>query len=338
MSRHGGRWVLAGLVLVHLASLTAPFLAPYSPTGQNRRAPWSPPSRIRLVDAGGGLHWRPFVHPRQRLADGSWGEDTSRRLPLRIFVRGEPYRLFGTLEADRHLFGVDAPDRVFLLGTDGLGRDQLSRLLFGARVSLFAGLAAAALALSLGTALGALAGYFRGWADILVMRLVEVVLSLPALYLLLGVRAFLPLELSATDSFLVIVAIIGLLGWPKPARLVRGVVLSGRERGYVTAARGFGASDLYLLRRHVLPQTVDVVLTQAAILVPAYILAEVTLSFLGLGVSEPAASLGNMLAVLQRPQVLASYDWMLAPAALLVVVILAYYALGEALKAESGNR
>lgn len=332
MSRRGrARLLCAALAALHLAALAAPFLAPYSYASQSRRQPWTPPSRIRLVDADGGLH-RPFVYPRRRLADGSWGVDSSRPLPLRFLVRGEPYALPGGLEGDLHLFGVDAPERVALLGTDGLGRDQLSRLLYGARVSLFAGLAAAAVALSLGTILGALAGYFRGRVDQLLMRLVEVFLSLPALYLLLGVRAFLPLEVTARQAFLLIVTIVGLLGWPKPARLVRGLVLSARERAYVVAARGFGASDLYLLWRHILPQTFDLVLTQAAILVPAYILAEVSLSFLGLGIAEPEASLGNLLAVLQRPQVLTSYGWMLAPAALLVTVILAYYALGEALK------
>lgn len=326
------------LAVLHLAALAAPFLAPYSYAEQNRRSPWAPPSRVRFIDADGSFHLRPFVYPRERRPDGGWGEDTTRPLPLRWLVRGERYRVIGSLESDRHLFGVDEPHRVFLLGTDDLGRDQLSRLLYGARVSLFAGLAAALLALSVGTIFGALAGYYGGWVDTLLMRLVEIFLSLPALYLLLGVRAFLPLELSAIEAFVVVVLVIGLLGWAKPARLIRGVVLSARERGYVRAARGFGASDLYLLRRHVLPQTLDLVLTQAALLVPAYMLAEVTLSFLGLGIAEPVPSWGNMLAVLQRTHVLVSYGWMLVPAAVLVGVILAYYCVGEALKAETGSR
>ena len=221
---------------------------------------------------------------------------------------------------------------MFLLGSDGFGRDQLSRLLHGAQVSLAAGLLAAAVSLGLGWVLGGLAGFYGGWVDAVVMRGAELFLALPWLYLLLAVRAVLPLHVSAAQAFLMIVLVIGLVDWARPARLVRGIVLSARERSYVLAARGFGASDLYLLRRHVAPQTLGVVLTQAALLVPQYILAEVTLSFLGLGVSEPAASWGNMLGALQQYHVLVSYWWMWAPGLVLVPVFLAYFALSEALR------
>jgi peptide/nickel transport system permease protein len=305
---------LAVLGAVHLAALGAGFLAPYAPTQQNRMLPYAPPTRVHFVDRTGRFHLRPFVH---------WEEGDH---PVRFFVRGD--RL--------HLFGVDEPARIFLLGTDGFGRDQLSRLLHGAQISLSAGLLATALSLGLGWLLGTLAGFYGHWLDAILMRAAEVFLALPWLYLLFAVRAVLPLHVSAGQAFLLLVLVIGLVDWARPARLVRGVVLSARERNYVLAARGFGASDFYLIRRHIAPQTFGLLLTQAALLVPQYILAEVTLSFLGLGVSEPVPSWGNMLATLQRYHVLASYWWMWAPGVVLVPVFLAYFEVSEALHARVG--
>jgi peptide/nickel transport system permease protein len=218
------------------------------------------------------------------------------------------------------------------LGTDGLGRDQLSRLLTGGQLSLGAGLLATALSLIVGTAFGVAAGFFGKWTDETVMRLTDLFLALPWLYLLLAVRAFLPLSIKPMQAFLLVVAVIGLVGWARPARLVRGVVLSARERRFVTAARGFGAGRWYLMKRHILPQVGYLLLIQAAVLIPQYILAEVTLSFLGLGVSEPEASWGNMLANLQQYHVLVSYWWMYLPALLLVPVSLGFFLLANALQ------
>jgi peptide/nickel transport system permease protein len=336
MRRRGLALPVGLLVAAHAAALAAGFLAPYSPTQQDRAHPYAPPMRLHLVDAQGRAHLRPFVYPlsEDEGAPGHYEEDQTRTFPLRLLVRAPA--LLGEAGGRLHLFGVEEPARVFLLGTDGFGRDQLSRLLYGARISLFAGLLATVLSLGLGWTLGTLAGFYGGWVDAVVMRSADLFLALPWLYLLFGVRALLPLQVSAGAAFLLLVAVIGLVDWARPARLVRGVVLSARERGYVLAARGFGASDLYLIRRHVAPQTLAVVLTQAALLVPQYILAEVALSFLGLGVGEPAPSWGNMLAALQRYHVLASYWWMWAPGLALVAVFLAYFALSEAVPVRAG--
>jgi peptide/nickel transport system permease protein len=164
------------------------------------------------------------------------------------------------------------------------------------------------------------------------MRGAELFLALPWLYLLFAVRAFLPLQVEPKQAFLLLVAIIGFVGWARPARLIRGVVLSARERDYVRAARGFGASDLHILRRHVLPQAGGVILTQAALLVPQYVLAEITLSFLGLGVGEPVPTWGNMLASLMQVHILESYWWMIAPGLAAIPFFLGYMALGNALE------
>ncbi len=309
------------LVLISFATLalTADVVAPYDFSDQHRKLPFAPPTRLHLLDAEGTFHWRPFVYPILAEMDGTTTEDHSRVVPLRLWVRDS--------DGNLRLFGVDAPDVVFLAGSDRFGRDQLSRLLHGARISLFAGLLAGLLAVGLGLLIGAAGGYFGGWIDHVLTRLTELFMVLPWLYLLIGIRAFLPLHITPTQAFTLLVVLIGLVGWAAPARLVRGVVLSAKERDYVQAARGFGASDLYLLWHHILPQTLPVVATQLAIRVPSFILAEVTLSFLGLGVAEPVPSWGNMLAALQEYHVLVSYGWMFLPAVALVFVILCFHGI-----------
>jgi peptide/nickel transport system permease protein len=325
--------ILVVLAVLHGVVLFAGFFAPYDTAAQNRELPYVPPSRLHFVDQQGNFHLRPFFYPWVARA-GSYGEyveDRSRDCALRFFVTGAPYRIAGFLPARVHLFGADDSAPVFLFGSDAYGRDLFTRMLFGGQISLLAGLLAAGLTLVVGLLLGALAGFYGGWLDDVLMRAAELFLALPWLYLLFAIRAFLPLQISPAQAFLLIVVVIGLIGWARPARLVRGVVLSARERDYVHAARGFGASDLYLLRRHVLPQTFGVLLTQAAILVPQFILAEVTLSFLGLGVGEPVPSWGNLLASLQHYDVLASYWWMFLPGLALVPFFLGYTALASAL-------
>jgi len=227
------------------------------------------------------------------------------------------------------LFGVEDPGKVLLFGTDAYGRDELSRVLFGGQISVAAGITATFIALLAGSILGIIAGYYGRWIDESLMGITELFLSLPWLYFLLGVRAFLPLHLSTIRTFFLLTGVIGLIGWARPARLVRGMVLSSRNRNYVLAARGFGGSNFYLLRRHILPETLGLLLTQAALLVPRYIAAEVTLSFFGLGVNEPVPSWGNMLSTLQQYSVLVSYGWLLTPACALVVTSVIYSSLAD---------
>jgi peptide/nickel transport system permease protein len=187
-------------------------------------------------------------------------------------------------------------------------------------------------------AIGAVAGYYGGWKDEVLMRLAELLVALPWLYMLFALRAFLPLAVSPLEAFILIVVVIAAVGWARPARLVRGVVLSAKERDFLRAARGFGASDWYLLRRHVLPETTSVLLTQAAILVPQYVLAEMTLSFLGLGVPEPVPSWGNLLANLQQYSVLMSYWWMYLPALAMVPFLIGYLGVTTALMEWADSR
>ncbi len=322
--------VLAGL---HLVLLLAGFFAPYDPTVQDRELPYAPPTRLHFKDDS-GFHLRPFVYAWTTVMDGdqagNYKEDRSREYPLHFFVRGTRYKLLFVYETTAHLFGVAEAGKVLLFGTDGYGRDEFSRVLFGGQISVAAGITATLVTLFAGSILGIIAGYYGRWVDEGLMGVTELFLSLPWLYFLLGVRAFLPLHLSALRTFFLLTGVIGLIGWARPARLVRGIVLSSRNRNYVLAARGFGGSDFYLLRRHILPETFGLLLTQAALLVPRYIAAEVTLSFFGLGVSEPVPSWGNMLSTLQQYSVLVSYGWLLAPACALVVTSVLYSSLADA--------
>lgn len=327
--------IIGVLIALHLVVVLAGFFAPYDYAAQNRELPFAPPTRLHFVDQQGHFHARPFIYewapgPGEF---GSYREDTARVWPVHFLVQGDRYTIGGVLTASTHLFGVEEPATILLLGSDDFGRDQFSRLLYGGQISLWAGLLAAALSLAVGLALGSLAGFYGGWIDRIFVWLVDLFLALPWLYLLFAVRAFLPLHISAAQTFLLLTVVIGLVGWARPARLVRSVVLSAKERNYVLAARGFGASDLYLLRRHVLPDTYGILLTQAALLVPQYILAEVTMSFLGLGVGEPVPSWGNMLSYLQKYYVLTSYWWMFAPGVVLILVFLVYYSLASDLQA-----
>ncbi len=321
------------MIVLHATVIFAGLVAPYGGSSQNRELPYAPPARLHFVDSSN--HWsvRPSVHPWKAREDlfGRYEEDISRWCPVQFFVHGERYRLGGVIEGNVHLFGVPAPDQLFLLGTDGFGRDVFSRTLWGGQISLLAGLIATAITVVTGSLIGGLAGFYGGWLDNVLMRAADLFLALPWLYLLFAVRAFLPLRMEPVQAFIVLVSVIGFVGWARTARLVRGVFLSARERNYVHAARGFGAGDGYIIHRHILPEASGVILTQAVLLIPQYVMAEIALSFLGLGVGEPLPSWGNMLNALMQINVLQSYWWMVAPGLVAIPFFLSYQLLAKIL-------
>jgi peptide/nickel transport system permease protein len=313
------RLAIAALLLMHVPFLFPGFFAPYDFAEQHRAHPYAPPARLRFFDAYGRFYAWPFVYKmEQDYIGGPYSEVTARQYPLQLFRNG-------------HLLSVEAPGDLFLAGTDGLGRDIFSRLLYGGLVSIAAGIAAALVALGLGLAAGIAAGLYGGWTDKVLMRGGELFLALPWLYLLLAARAFLPLHITPLQAFALLVTIIGTVGWVRPARVIRGVVMSVRERPFVEAARGFGASHRYLMRRHILPLTVSVAATQATILIPRFLLAEVTLSFLGLGVGEPVPSWGNLLAEARQFHALVSHPWVMAPGLAAIPLLFGYLKLADLL-------
>jgi peptide/nickel transport system permease protein len=327
-------WAIWFLLAVHAVVVLAGFVAPYSYATQERQHPYATPTRVHFVDCQGRFHLRPFVYVTKSAesSPNEYSEDCAQPARIEFFTQGDGYSILGIFHSTRHIIGVPAPANLFLIGTDGFGRDQFSRLLYGGQVSLFAGFVAATFSVMTGLLLGGIAGMYGGRVDDVAMRVAEVFITVPWFYLLIAVRAFLPLQISPVTAFLLVVAVIGIVGWGRPARLVRGVVLSARERNFVLAARGFGASNGYLLRRHLMPLTFRVLLTQMAVLIPQFILAEVILSFLGLGIGEPFPSWGNMLAHAQQYHVLVSYWWMLLPGLAPVPVFLAYHSLAETLQ------
>ena len=220
--------------------LFAGFFAPYDFAAQDREQPFASPTALHFVDPRGNAHIRPCV---QNLEDPGQSAKASRTdsigcYPLHFFVRGAQYKIAGLFTSHVHLFGVEAPGHIFLMGSDAYGRDQLSRFLFGGQISMLAGLIAAILSVSIGIIVGGIAGYYGGWVDELLMRGGELFLALPWLYLLFAVRAALPLHISQWEVFLLLVSVMGLIGWARPARLIRGVVLSAKQRNFVVAAPG----------------------------------------------------------------------------------------------------
>jgi peptide/nickel transport system permease protein len=311
-----------GVLAVYVVVLAAPFVAPYDPAAQHRDHPLAPPTRVHMVDRDRRFHLRPFVEAEA--ADGA-----IHAYPVRLFARSADE--FASARGSRHLVGVDAPAHLFLFGTDTLGRDQFSRLLYGGRISLGVGLLATALALGAGLVLGCTAGFFGGWIDAAVMAAADVFMALPWLYLLLALRAALPLDVAPARALASIVIVIGIAGWARPARLVRSVVLSVRNRDFVAAASASGASAARVLRSHVAPAALSVALTQASLLIPQYTLAEITLSFFGIGVGEPTPSWGAMMGVMLRQELTIAHWWLAAPAAALIGVSLLYHATADAL-------
>lgn len=301
------------LIVLAAVGLGARFLSANPPDRQFTSHVYAPPMLPRVIDASGSLR-APFVYPL-RLEDRltrTFTVDPSKPMPLRFFTGGV-------------LLGVDPAhgEPWFPLGTDGLGRDVLSRLAAGARTSLGVAALAALGALFIGASIGAAAGSSGGPLDLILMRIADFVLALPVLYVVMALRAAAPLVLEPIQIFWILVLVFALAAWPLPARGVRAIVVVERSREYAEAARSIGSSSARLLLRHLLPATRGFLATQAALLVPGFIVAEATLSFVGLGFSEPIASWGAMLHDAGRGRAVAEAPWLLSPALAIALVVLA---------------
>ncbi|MBI4906989.1 MAG: ABC transporter permease [Acidobacteria bacterium] len=295
------------LCAIAIYSVFAGRLAPYPAIREHREFPFTPPMR---------LHWAGFagVYYCGLQSAGAWrgfSEDCTRKWQLRFFEEGR-------------LVQPAKEGPFFLLGSDELGRDQLSRLLEGGRVTLSAGVAASLLTILIGLAIGIVSGYRGGRLDDLLMALASLFLTCPWIYLLLGIRALLPLSLPSEQSYLLVLVVAASVGWPRTARLIRGVVRSAREREYVTVARSLGASEWRIFRVHLMPELRHVATAQFAVLAPQFVLAEVTLSFVGLGIGEPGVSWGTMLAGLRDVSILLPYAWMALPCIPIAAVFFAF--------------
>jgi peptide/nickel transport system permease protein len=343
LSRPRPRRLAAGITIVgafYLAALFAEVLAPYPFDQQARGEPSAPASTIRFRGADGTFHLRPFIY-RTRLRNAltlEYEEDTTKTYPLGLFTQGAPYAFLGLIPARTHLFGVlsdeqDAP-RVRLLGTDALGRDRFSRLLYALRFSLTVSPLGGVLACLIGVLIGIVSGYSAKLIDGVLMGTADSLMALPTLILILAARAAFPLELPPSRAAVLLIAIFALTGWAEMARLSRGLVVSVRGREFVLAARALGLTELRILFRHILPNIARPVFTQAALLLPAFLLAEVALSYLGVGLQEPQPSLGNMLASANDlTQLMARPLLLLSPAAAVFLFVFGVRLVGDGLKA-----
>jgi peptide/nickel transport system permease protein len=321
-------WLIIGLFA--LCAVFAGFLAPYDHSAQSRSEPSAPATTIHFSGLTPIIHSRSVEDPLRR----TYTENTSLAFPLGFFVRGYSYKLLGIGETNLHLFGVrstsaSAP-RINLLGTDQLGRDRFSRLLYAIRFSFIVALIGVLVACLVGIVIGGVSGYAGRLMDTFLMGVTDAMLALPALILILGVRAAFPLELPMTRAALLLLLIFALTGWAEIARLTRGLVLSLRQREFVVAAVALGVSQRRVLFRHILPNILPSLRTRALLLLPTFLLAEVALSYLGVGLQEPEPSLGNMLTAASDLDQLRSQPFsILAPALAVLLFTLGVRLIGR---------
>lgn len=329
--------VISGIVLLlmYATTIVTEILVPYNLHTRSTDFIYAPPQAVRWIH--GGRLIGPFVYPIQKTLNmetlrRDYTEDTSTPQPLRFFCSGDPYRFWGLVEMSVHLVCPPEGGTLFLLGTDRLGRDVLSRIFYGARISLTIGLLGIAVSFTLGLLLGGVAGYFGGWVDLVIQRAIEIIRSFPELPLWMALSAVLPVTWSPILIYFGITGILALLDWTGIARAVRSKLLALREEDYCTAARLMGARPRRIIARHLLPGFMSHLIASATLSIPGMILGETALSFLGIGLRPPITSWGVLLNEAQNINVVALYPWLLLPVVPVIVVILAFNFLGDGLR------
>jgi peptide/nickel transport system permease protein len=332
---------LAIIVLLYLVGIFAEFLAPYAPETTRPQFTYAPPQGINLVlprpDGGWelGLHASGYdIKVDTEAMRRTFVPNPDKVIGLGLFVHGEPYRLWGLINTDLHLIGPTNPgDVVYLLGSDRLGRDVLSRLIYGTRISMSIGLVGVVISLALGIFFGGISGYYGGAVDTLIQRAIEVVSAMPTIPLWMGLAAAIPLTWGPVEVYFTVTAIVSLLGWTSLAREVRGRFYALREEDFVTAARLDGAGEMRIIFRHMLPSITSHILAMVTLAVPAMIIAETSLSFLGIGLKPPVVSWGVLLQDAQNLRALANAPWLLLwPALAVMVAVLSFNFLGDGLR------
>jgi peptide/nickel transport system permease protein len=329
------------VILLTLSAVFAGFVSPYNYATQFSNYPYSPPSTLHFVSKA-GFSLRPFVYKTTREFDPTtyaahYVPDTSKRYYIRFFVRGSSYRLMGLFKTDLHLFDAQAKDgseaHVFLFGTDQYGRDLFTRTMIGGRISLAVGPLVILLIFPIAILVGGVSGYYGGWVDMLLQRICEVFMSLPGLPVLLAVGAVLAsLGLSAAMTFLGIIGALAFMSWAATARVVRGIALSTRQLDYISAAKAAGATDLRIIIHHITPGLTSYLIVAATLTIPAMMLTEAALSFLGYGIHEPMTSWGELLNAANNIAGIQLHPWLLIPGIFIVVGVLAFNFMGDALR------
>lgn len=327
---------LAMLAVLLLSAIFAEFISPFAPAERNNRYLASGPMGIHFFDAEWNFHIRPFVYARTTKRDPETLRkiaviDESNLWPIEFFVRKGTYKFWNLFETDVHLFGVK-DGFVHLFGTDPLGRDVFSRTLHATRISLSVGLVGVTFAFILGAVIGGVAGYFGGIIDNVIMRLIEFIRSVPTLPLWLALSAALPREWSSLQVYLAITIILAMIGWTHLARTVRSKLLALREEDFTVAARLSGCTDMRIIFRHLLPAFMSYMIVDVTIAFPEILLAETSLSFLGLGLREPAESWGVLLFAAQNVRSISHMPWLLIPGLFVVIAVLAFNFVGDGMR------
>ncbi|MDZ4816061.1 MAG: ABC transporter permease [Verrucomicrobiota bacterium] len=320
------------LGVLYFICLLAPFFSPYNSQTQHLDAAYHKPVGVHVFDAE-GVHW-PFVYKYELIdkARQIYTPIVGKRYPLRFFGKGDAYKLLGLIPMTRHFVTVDAPGRLHFLGTDLIGRDVLSRLLVGSQVSLSIGFLGILISFPLALLIGGISAYVGGKVDASIMRFLDVLMAIPGLYLVLTIRYVFPQKLSSIQIYLIITMIFSLIDWAGMSRVIRGIGLSEKERAHVYAARCLGQSPGLIIWRHIIPATFAYCIVAATLSIPGYILGEATLSYLNLGIQEPDASWGLMLAQAQSIRVFTQFWWILSPGVAIFIVVLAFNYVGEGLR------
>jgi len=332
--------MISGIILIVLytVGIFAEFFAPYDPNKYDTRYSYAPPQFPRFVDETGAFHLRPFVYGLKQERDERtmrlvFELDTESRHPIVFFARGTPYELWGLFSSDRHFFGLEDPEAIFfLLGADRMGRDMLSRIVYGTRISMSVGLLGVLLSLFLGVLIGGISGYYGGAVDNIIQRQIEFIRSIPTIPLWMALSAAVPKEWPPVRVYFVIVVLLSLIGWTSLARVVRGRFLSLRSEDFVMAAKLMGASEMRIILRHMVPAFVSHIIASLTIAIPGMILSETSLSFLGLGLRPPAISWGVLLQESQNLRAVATASWLLLPGLTVVLAVLAFNFVGDGMR------
>ena len=328
------------LIILYVMAIFAGFIIPYDPNEYNASYKYVPPMQITFRDENGDFAWRPGVRGLIEERDPetlrrSYIPDESTWYPIRFFVKGYEYKLLGVIKTDIHLYGLgeEAGDQLyFLIGSDRLGRDMFSRIVKGGQISLSIGLVSVFLSLILGIVLGGISGYYGGWTDNLIQRTIEFIRSIPTLPLWMALSAALPPDWPQTQRYFGITIILSMIGWTSLGRQVRGRFLALRNEDFVLSARLTGASDMRIIIRHMVPSFTSHIIASLTLSIPGIILAETSLSFLGLGLRQPVISWGVLLQEAQNIRTVALAPWLILPGLAVVIAVLAFNFLGDGLR------
>lgn len=325
------------LCFLYLVALFAQFIAPYDLLSYDSKYVNAPPMGVSFVDAEGKFHIKPFVYELKSDRDPEtmrkvFVPNKEQKYSLQFFVKGKEYKFLGLIPTNIHLFGVEEPGRIFLLGTDGMGRDLFSRIVLGSQISLSIPLVGVSISFVLGIIIGGISGYFGGWIDSLIQRIIEIIRSFPTLPLWMALSAAIPPRIPVVTMYLYIVIIFAFIGWTDLARVVRGKFISLKNEDYVVAARIAGVGNTKIIVKHLLPGFISYLVVATTLAIPGMILGETAMSFLGLGVRSPATSWGVLLQEAQKIENVSLYPWKLIPLGAVILTVLTYNFLGDGMR------